>query len=190
MVKFIRHVVFYNRINLILFIMYSTVLKLWILLFGLTGIEAILCQALQSVFNWSSNIIIWKHVYRSCVKMHQEIRFRHEFKLFLCNSNAKTHWFISKPMALSLASWWPWVNNFIFADEISANVTWWIGKDHPKGLFQFFFFKKNIYLFLQRREEREKLQCVVASHMSPTGDLAQNPSMCPDWELNGWPVGL
>ena len=36
----------------------------------------------------------------------------------------------------------------------------------------------------------EKHQCVVASHMSPTGDLAHNPGMCPDWELNWQPFGL
>ena len=32
--------------------------------------------------------------------------------------------------------------------------------------------------------EAEKHQCVVVSHMPPTGDLALNPGMCPDWELN------
>ena len=26
--------------------------------------------------------------------------------------------------------------------------------------------------------------------MPPTGDLACNPGMCPDWELNRWPFGL
>ena len=37
-----------------------------------------------------------------------------------------------------------------------------------------------------REGEREgqKHQCVVASHMPPTGDLAHNPGMCPDWESN------
>ena len=37
-----------------------------------------------------------------------------------------------------------------------------------------------------REGEREgrKHQCVVASHAAPTGDLACNPSMFPDWELN------
>ena len=25
---------------------------------------------------------------------------------------------------------------------------------------------------------------MVASHVAPTGDLAHNPGMCPDWELN------
>ena len=37
--------------------------------------------------------------------------------------------------------------------------------------------------------EREKHQCVVASHVLPTGDLAHNPGMCPDWESNQLPCG-
>ena len=49
------------------------------------------------------------------------------------------------------------------------------------------FLKDFIYLFLER--EGEKYQCVVASHVAPTGDLSHNPGMCPDWELNQWPVG-
>ena len=46
------------------------------------------------------------------------------------------------------------------------------------------------YLFIFREWEREgerrgeKHQCVVASRTPPTGDLACNPGMCPDWELN------
>ena len=32
--------------------------------------------------------------------------------------------------------------------------------------------------------EGEKHQGVVACHAPPTGDLAHNPGMCPDWELN------
>ena len=32
--------------------------------------------------------------------------------------------------------------------------------------------------------EGEKHQCVVASPVAPTGDLARNPGMCPDWESN------
>ena len=32
--------------------------------------------------------------------------------------------------------------------------------------------------------EGEKHQCVVASHTPPTGDLAGNPGLCPDWEPN------
>ena len=60
--------------------------------------------------------------------------------------------------------------------------------------FHFYnFLKIFIYLFLEREEgkekEREKHQCVVASHTPPTGDLAQNPGMCPDWDLNRRPFG-
>ena len=33
-------------------------------------------------------------------------------------------------------------------------------------------------------KEREKYQCVVASHMSPAGNLNCNTGMCPDWESN------
>ena len=32
--------------------------------------------------------------------------------------------------------------------------------------------------------EEQKHQSVVASCARPTGDLAHNPGMCPDWESN------
>ena len=59
-------------------------------------------------------------------------------------------------------------------------------------LFIIFPFFKRFYLFIfrERREgERkvEKHQCMVTSNTRPTGDLAHNPGMCPDWELNLWP---
>ena len=48
------------------------------------------------------------------------------------------------------------------------------------------YFKDFIYLFLERGEggerEGEKHQCVIASCAPPTGDLAHNPGLCPDWE--------
>ena len=60
-------------------------------------------------------------------------------------------------------------------------------------------FKDFIYLFLERGEGREiererninvqEIHQLVASHISPPGDLACNPGMCPDWELNGRPFG-
>ena len=56
----------------------------------------------------------------------------------------------------------------------------------------FLFFKDFIYLFAERGEgkkkEGEKHQCVVASSVPPTGDLAHNPGMCPDWESNSNPL--
>ena len=55
------------------------------------------------------------------------------------------------------------------------------------------FLKDFIYLCLERRgegeREGEKHQCVVASCTPPTGNLAHNPGMCPDWESNQWPFG-
>ena len=48
--------------------------------------------------------------------------------------------------------------------------------------------KKRFHLFLEKGEgnkrEGEKYQCVVVSHVAPTGDLACNPGMCPAWESN------
>ena len=58
------------------------------------------------------------------------------------------------------------------------------------------FFKKRFYLFYFRQRGREgeiegeKHQCMVASHVPPTGDLACNQGMCPDWELNQQHFGL
>ena len=62
-------------------------------------------------------------------------------------------------------------------------------------LFFFAYFFKIFYLFIFRERGREgeregeKHQCVVASHMAPTGEPACNPGMCPDWELNWRPLG-
>ena len=57
-------------------------------------------------------------------------------------------------------------------------------------------FLKNIfliYLFLERgregEREGEKHQCVVVFQAPATGDLAHNPGICPDWELNQRPFG-
>ena len=42
---------------------------------------------------------------------------------------------------------------------------------------------------MEEEREGEKYQCVVASHVPPSGDLAHNPGMCPDWESNQQPSG-
>ena len=56
------------------------------------------------------------------------------------------------------------------------------------------FKKKILFIFRARvgagEREGEKKYRSVASRMPPTGDLAHNPGMCPDWELNLWPFGL
>ena len=58
----------------------------------------------------------------------------------------------------------------------------------------FFLFVFRFYLFIFREKGREgeregeKHQCVVASHVAPTGNLAYNPGMCPDWNQTGNPL--
>ena len=57
-------------------------------------------------------------------------------------------------------------------------------------------FLKKFYSFIFRERGREgeregeKLHQSVASHALPTGDLAGNPGMCPDWKSNCQPFGL
>ena len=63
-----------------------------------------------------------------------------------------------------------------------------IAEPNHLGFLRFYLF---IFRERGREEEREgeKHQCVVASHMPPNGDLACNPGMCPNWELNQQPFG-
>ena len=60
--------------------------------------------------------------------------------------------------------------------------------------FSCFLFFLKLFTFRDkgRKGEREgaKHQCVVASSMPPTGDLACNTGMCPDWESNWRPFGF
>ena len=62
-----------------------------------------------------------------------------------------------------------------------------------KILFIYLFLRFYLLIFREKGRERdregEKHQCVVASHAPPTGDLAHNPGMCPDWESNWQPFG-
>ena len=56
------------------------------------------------------------------------------------------------------------------------------------------YFFKVLFIFFRERaregeREGEKHQCVFASHSPPTGDLAHNPGMFPDWESNQRPLG-
>ena len=64
----------------------------------------------------------------------------------------------------------------------------------PNFYFLFLFFKfvvfKILFFFLEGKEnERERKQCVVVSCTPPTGNLASNPGMWPDWESNQQPFG-
>ena len=58
---------------------------------------------------------------------------------------------------------------------------------------QLIFIFQRFYLFIFRERKRGrkkgKHQCVVASQAPPTGDLACNLGMRPDWESNQRPFG-
>ena len=45
-------------------------------------------------------------------------------------------------------------------------------------------FLKILFIFRQKGREEEKHQCAVASRTPLNEDLACNPGMCPDWEMN------
>ena len=66
--------------------------------------------------------------------------------------------------------------NDMYRDDLCVNI---------QGMRKFFF-KDFIYFQREGKGEREgeKHQCVLASRSLPTGDLALNPGMCPDLELN------
>ena len=56
------------------------------------------------------------------------------------------------------------------------------------------FFKKIVYLFIFKQsgkvgERRREISVCGCLSPVPTGDLAHNPGMCPDWESNQWPFG-
>ena len=73
--------------------------------------------------------------------------------------------------------------------------------EYYRNIFLFFIIFKRLvnfegfiyFIFRQRgregEREGEKPQCVAAScAVPPTGDLACNPGMCPDWELTHNPL--
>ena len=74
-------------------------------------------------------------------------------------------------------------------------IVWHSESSGLKCSLFFFFFIYRFYLFIFRERGREgeregeKHQCVVASCVAPTRDLACNPGMCPDRELIWWPFG-
>ena len=56
-----------------------------------------------------------------------------------------------------------------------------------------FFWKKILLSYLERERNGGRQRgkhWLVVSRMPPTADLASNPGMCPDWELNQWHLGL
>ena len=88
--------------------------------------------------------------------------------------------------------------------QILPDVPWWAKSPKVYGMIShktykkslLFPFLKRLYLFIfrqkgkKREREGEKHQCVVASHVPPTGDLACNPGIWSDSVSNRQPFGL
>ena len=78
----------------------------------------------------------------------------------------------------------------VSGDDALTNGPTWPGLKYCILHFiQLIYFLKRFYLFIFRQRGREggrqaEKHCVVAFCMPPTGDLARNPGMCPDWESN------
>ena len=79
--------------------------------------------------------------------------------------------------------------------QMRVQKTFWLVFFFLIGEYFFNLIFKRFYLFIFRERgregerEEEKHQCVAASHVDPTGDLACNPGMGPEQELNQRPFG-
>ena len=62
-----------------------------------------------------------------------------------------------------------------------------------KQIDEFLFLRFYLFIFRKRgregEKEREIALCGCLLCAPPTGDLAHNPGMCPNWESNWWPFG-
>ena len=97
-------------------------------------------------------------------------------------------WITDRPT--KLRCWLDTLHFFTYVEfqiGISSLKKWYLTIPSYKYLFK----KRILNLFLEGKEEREgeKHQCVVASHVPPTRDMACNPGTCPDWNLNQQPFG-
>ena len=78
-------------------------------------------------------------------------------------------------------------------DPVDITLDTFLGSNFQVFVFWVFFLRFYVFIFREKRREGEregeKHPCVVASCTPPTGNLAHNPGMCPDWELNHRPFG-
>ena len=77
------------------------------------------------------------------------------------------------------------------SDALTSWAWFWGHQGIPRVVCFLRFYLLLIFRERGREGERggEKHQCVVASRVPCTEDLACNPGMCPDWESNQWPFG-
>ena len=93
----------------------------------------------------------------------------------------------SIPLSLKAHSEPPHLHNLTLTSPILHKFFWNTNSSEMQNLHLCYLIQCIDFFFLR---EGEKYQCVVASHMPPTGALAHNPGMCPDWELNHDPLVL
>ena len=93
------------------------------------------------------------------------------------------HALLKKKHLKSYLNFTPYKEFFFF--DLGSYICRIAGRVYRVGNFLKMFY---LFIFTERGREGErggeKHQCVVASHAPPTGNLACNPGMCPDWELN------
>ena len=78
--------------------------------------------------------------------------------------------------------------SFILASPLNLSKESFF-KSSPKNVywFYFIFFFRISFIFRERGTSMCKIHWLVASCTPLAGDLARNPGICPDWELNWWP---
>ena len=69
-------------------------------------------------------------------------------------------------------------------------ISWSISKE----IFIYYYYLKILFILEGKGEKNQcvretSISCLLYSRPPTTGDLACSPGMCPDWELNWWPLG-
>ena len=77
-------------------------------------------------------------------------------------------------------------NSFLLKIHIFTHLIYAYIQDTSLFFSRFLFIHSFLESGRERRREGAKHQCMVGSRAPPIRDLACNPGMCLDWELNWW----
>ena len=114
-----------------------------------------------------------------------------EYSLLVAENESKCEAFSVGNMAVFLYVWCETKVEWCCVSSLFLSILPFV--KCPLFLCFVFFILNILFIFRERgwegEREGEKHQCAVASHMPPTGGLACNPGMCPDWEWNPRPCG-